>query len=132
MFCSYRRIVRRQTRGCQIFLGTIYQNGKEYTKRPQNLPDCHNIYKITTKYTEWPFKGIQRHSKASRNRPKLVKNITSSGNPELDSELNKNMFLKKQKKSLIRFRVKAAGPTNSGFDARAGQSGNHGTSGSAG
>jgi hypothetical protein len=36
--------------GCQIFLGTTYQNGKEiyqiiikYTNRPQNVPRSHKI-----------------------------------------------------------------------------------------
>jgi hypothetical protein len=33
--------------GCQIFLGTIYQNGK-------NLPNDHNMHKIAVKYTKWP------------------------------------------------------------------------------
>jgi hypothetical protein len=30
-------------KGCQIFLGTNYQNGEKYTKRPQNIPNGHNI-----------------------------------------------------------------------------------------
>jgi hypothetical protein len=28
-------------RGCQIFLGTKYQNGENYTKWPQNIPNDH-------------------------------------------------------------------------------------------
>jgi hypothetical protein len=33
--------------GCQIFLGTTYQNGK-------NIPKDHKIYQMATKYTKWP------------------------------------------------------------------------------
>jgi hypothetical protein len=47
-------------KGCQIFLGTTYQNGEKYTKRPQNVPNgtqnvpCdHKMYQMTTKCTEW-------------------------------------------------------------------------------
>jgi hypothetical protein len=29
--------------GCQIFLGTKYQNGKKYTKLPQNIPNVNKI-----------------------------------------------------------------------------------------
>jgi hypothetical protein len=29
----------RVKQGCQIFLGTTYQNGKKYTKWPQNRPN---------------------------------------------------------------------------------------------
>jgi hypothetical protein len=32
--------------GCQIFLGTTYQNGKSIT-------GSHKIYQMTTKYTKW-------------------------------------------------------------------------------
>jgi hypothetical protein len=28
-------------KGCQIFLGSIYQYGENYTKSPQNLPYVH-------------------------------------------------------------------------------------------
>jgi hypothetical protein len=31
--------------GCQIFLGTMYQNGK-------NIPDNPEIYQMATKYTQ--------------------------------------------------------------------------------
>jgi hypothetical protein len=49
-------------KGCQIFRGTIYQNGGKYTKWPQNIPNCHKIYQIALKYvyqiaiknTKWP------------------------------------------------------------------------------
>jgi hypothetical protein len=33
-------------RGCQIFLGIIYQNGEIYTKLPQNIPNYHKIYQM--------------------------------------------------------------------------------------
>jgi hypothetical protein len=29
--------------GCQIFLGTKYQNGKKYTKLPRIIPNVHKI-----------------------------------------------------------------------------------------
>jgi hypothetical protein len=29
--------------GCQIFLGTKYQNGEKYTKLPQTIPNVHKI-----------------------------------------------------------------------------------------
>jgi hypothetical protein len=32
--------------GCQIFLGTTYQNGGKYTKWPQNIPNGHYIIPI--------------------------------------------------------------------------------------
>jgi hypothetical protein len=43
--------------GCQIYLSTTYQNGKNISndyktfKCPQNIP---NIYQMATKYTKWP------------------------------------------------------------------------------
>jgi hypothetical protein len=53
--------------GCQIFHGTIYKNGK---KSPQNIPDCPNIFQITTKYTasietgqNFPFQGLPKYTK---------------------------------------------------------------------
>jgi hypothetical protein len=47
--------------GCQIFLGSTYQNGKNtpdnhktctYTKRPQNRPNGLKIDQIVIKYTD--------------------------------------------------------------------------------
>jgi hypothetical protein len=35
--------------GCQIFLGTIYQNGGGGT-----IPNNQKIYRMATKYTKWP------------------------------------------------------------------------------
>jgi hypothetical protein len=40
--------------GCQIFLGTTYQNGNKLPKSPQNIPNGHKIYEMAVKYTEWP------------------------------------------------------------------------------
>jgi hypothetical protein len=39
--------------GCQIFLGTTYQNGGKYTKLPQNIPTVHKckIDQMSIKYT---------------------------------------------------------------------------------
>jgi hypothetical protein len=34
---------KRQEQGCQIFLGTTYQNGKNIPKLPQNIPNDHKI-----------------------------------------------------------------------------------------
>jgi hypothetical protein len=33
----------RSYQGCQIFLGTAYQNGKKYTKLTTNIPNGHAI-----------------------------------------------------------------------------------------
>jgi hypothetical protein len=38
-----------QEQGCQIFLGTVYQNGEKYSKLPQNIPDVHKIYQMAEK-----------------------------------------------------------------------------------
>jgi hypothetical protein len=40
-------LVTFSVQGCQIFLGTTYQNGK-------NIPNGHKIYQMATKYTIWP------------------------------------------------------------------------------
>jgi hypothetical protein len=32
-----------QNQGCQIFLGTKYQNGEKYTKLPLIIPNVHKI-----------------------------------------------------------------------------------------
>jgi hypothetical protein len=44
---------RRSSRfqGCQIFLGTTYQNEKKYTKWPLNMTNGHKIYQLASKYT---------------------------------------------------------------------------------
>jgi hypothetical protein len=35
--------------GCQIFLDTIYQKEKKYTKLPQNIPNGHKMYQMALK-----------------------------------------------------------------------------------
>jgi hypothetical protein len=56
--------------GCQIFLGTTYQNGKKYQlinnvyKWPQNIPNGSKIYQMAIKYTNIC------HSKTLQNLPK--------------------------------------------------------------
>jgi hypothetical protein len=35
--------------GCQIFLGTTYQNGQNFNKWPQNIPIRHKIYQMAIK-----------------------------------------------------------------------------------
>jgi hypothetical protein len=32
----------------------MYQNREKFTKQPQNIPNVHNIFQLTIKYTEWP------------------------------------------------------------------------------
>jgi hypothetical protein len=39
----------RKEQGCQIFLGTTYQNGEKYTKLLPKLPNCHNLNKKAVK-----------------------------------------------------------------------------------
>jgi hypothetical protein len=36
--------------GCQIILGTIYQNGKICYKWPKNIPNFNKIYQTEIKY----------------------------------------------------------------------------------
>jgi hypothetical protein len=38
-----------KTQSCQIFLGTILQNGKNIPKCPQNIPDGHKTYEMAVK-----------------------------------------------------------------------------------
>jgi hypothetical protein len=37
------RTYLRTYQGCQIFLGTKYQNGEKFTKLPQTVPNVHKI-----------------------------------------------------------------------------------------
>jgi hypothetical protein len=50
-----------QEQGCQIFRGSIYQNGK-------NVPNAHKIYQIAINYTEKP-KWPQNMPASSISRP---------------------------------------------------------------
>jgi hypothetical protein len=49
---------RDAVQGCQIFLSTTYQNGK-------NMPNDHTIYQMATKYTKWP-QNISNASKVDQ------------------------------------------------------------------
>jgi hypothetical protein len=59
--------------GCQIFLGTTYQNGK-------NIPNYHNIYQMAVKCKNIPTSSIARPSKIYPNLDFWFENIPS-GNP---------------------------------------------------
>jgi hypothetical protein len=78
------------TQGCQIFLGTAYQNGKihqriikctketqQYTNVPKNIPNGHKMYQNSLrqalqKYKKWHFRfenlpsGNPAHFQCSR------------------------------------------------------------------
>jgi hypothetical protein len=41
--------VLSDAQGCQIFLGPEYQNGENYTKLPQNIPNGHKIFPMAVK-----------------------------------------------------------------------------------
>jgi hypothetical protein len=72
--------------GCQIFLGTWYQNRKKYTKwikkytkwiknipNEKNVPNGHKISHISIKYSKWSLNIYVNifQSKALKNLPKL-------------------------------------------------------------
>jgi hypothetical protein len=38
--------------GCQILLGTTYQNVEKNTKGPQNIPNGHKAYEMVVKYSK--------------------------------------------------------------------------------
>jgi hypothetical protein len=40
--------------GCQIYLGTTYQNGEKFTKLPQNITNGHKTYQTVVKYSKLP------------------------------------------------------------------------------
>jgi hypothetical protein len=40
-----------QQQGCQILLGATYQNGENFTKWPQNMPNDHETYQMAMKHT---------------------------------------------------------------------------------
>jgi hypothetical protein len=51
--------------GCQIFLGTTHQNGK-------NLPNGYKIYQMATKYTKW-LQNIPKREKYTKWDTKYAK-----------------------------------------------------------
>jgi hypothetical protein len=76
--------------GCQIFLGTTYQNGKnstklpyqmatKYTKWPQNIPNGHKIYQMATKYTKWHKIGQMAIKYTNTFNTKTLQNLPKSG-----------------------------------------------------
>jgi hypothetical protein len=48
-----------EKQGCQIILGTKYQNGEKYTKRPQNTPNGHKLFPMAVNghkiYQDFPL-----------------------------------------------------------------------------
>jgi hypothetical protein len=70
--------------GCQICLGTTYQNGERCTKGPQSIPNGNATYQIVVKYSKWPqnILSFPRHSKIYPNIDFWFENIPS-GNPDL-------------------------------------------------
>jgi hypothetical protein len=47
--CEQVSAISAPEQGCQIFLGTNYQNGEKYTKLQQNIPNGHNIFPMALK-----------------------------------------------------------------------------------
>jgi hypothetical protein len=43
------RVNSGRQQGCQMFLGTTYQNGEKCTKWPQDIPNGHKIYQMAMK-----------------------------------------------------------------------------------
>jgi hypothetical protein len=41
-----RAISMSVIQGCQIFVGTTFQNGGKYIKSPQNLPNGYKVYEL--------------------------------------------------------------------------------------
>jgi hypothetical protein len=64
--------------GCQIILGTTYQNSEKFIRWPQNVPNGHKIAQISVKY--YKYVNIFQCTRALQNLPKwwffgLKKNI---------------------------------------------------------
>jgi hypothetical protein len=57
LICQVPRYIHKTvlSQGCQIFLGTIYQNVKQYTKIWNNIPKCETIYQKAVKWTKWIY-----------------------------------------------------------------------------
>jgi hypothetical protein len=47
--CYFRALEQ----GCQIFLGTLYQNRKKCTKWTQNVPNGHKTSPVSVKCSKW-------------------------------------------------------------------------------
>jgi hypothetical protein len=71
-------------RAARFFLGKTNQNGEKYTKRTQYIPNCHKIYLMDGKFTQWPqnmpTSSVARPSKIFPNWDFRFENIPS-GNP---------------------------------------------------
>jgi hypothetical protein len=84
LLCSILQIGFKTRQGCQIFLGTSYQNGKNFTNIPQKIPNVYQIYQMAVKWTKRPWNipksSIARHSKNYPNFDFWFENIPS-GNP---------------------------------------------------
>jgi hypothetical protein len=80
--------------GCQIFIGKTYQNGDEYTKLPQNVPNGQCITQTTVKFSKCtlniPRFSIPRSSKMYPNWDFWFENIPS-GNPAAQWEEKQKM-----------------------------------------
>jgi hypothetical protein len=63
---------KEPVQGCQIFLGTTYQNGVKMIKLPQTIPNCHKTYQMVVKYSKWAQNvwTFSMYSKALQNIPK--------------------------------------------------------------
>jgi hypothetical protein len=53
-----------------FLVGATYQNGGKYTKWPQNIPNGHKIYHMTTKYTKCTKNLSPRTVLSSRHKTK--------------------------------------------------------------
>jgi hypothetical protein len=51
---GFERLWEGKKQGCQICLGTKYQNGKNYTKLPRTIPNVRKILQKTVKWTKCP------------------------------------------------------------------------------
>jgi hypothetical protein len=80
----------QRKQGCQIYLGTKYQNG-------ENIPNCHKIYQVAIKYFPWPLNKQNGHKIYQdftlKNPPKFTKigsfwfENNPSGNPERNNDI---------------------------------------------
>jgi hypothetical protein len=78
------------SQGCQIFLGTTYQNGTKIFPNDRKIcQKCHKTYEMVVKYSEWPQNlptfSAPRPSKMYQNRNFRFGKIPS-GNPVVSCE----------------------------------------------